>query len=794
MKHKLLLLVLAVLLPTTIFAQSFTATTVEGVEMEFNRNGTQSCKVYKINKDIQGGVTIPSEVQGYRVTTIGEDAFSGCTGLTSVDIPNSVTTIGDYAFAGCTGLTSVIIPNSVITIGASAFYYCTGLSSINIPYSVRTIQTNPFSGCIGLTSIIVEKSNKFYDSREDCNAIINTTLNTLVTGCANTVIPNSVTSINLHAFDGCTGLTSVDIPNSVEIIGNYAFPGCTGLTYINIPNSVRTIGDHAFEGCSRLEVICCNRTDPPSAGKNSFPDGATAIVPSESVSKYKSHLYWKKWKINTFAIVQNTTQTTITLSTVSSLFSNMTVEYNGSIYTPENGIFRIAGLMPATTYNMNTTWKHGDTNWSGTLTVSTKSVDLNVSAVKKTNVTATLKGSYNAGDASITEHGFENYQAGKDELLVTDLQPGKSYDFMYYVVANGKKITKAITVTTVPVSFSVTATPQVSTCTVTGDYSVIDAIVEDFGFTDYPQQKEISLQGLNPNSEYSRTFYVKIKGGETYTKDVTFTTGTLTLTTQQPKVISAGNVIVAAESNLDDEETNVGFEWRRTDWTNDFASNTGGAVLYNGTMEGYIRNLNTEKLWKFRPYYLSNSGTYYYGDWVGLDPSNTSYFEPTVHTYAKVNIEGNQALVKGYALGGTDKVKIQGFKYWKTAAGANLRETAQHRAAAVPSDAMTEEVAKTGSGQQLMNATLKGLDYNSTYHYVAFVTTEEGDTFYGEEQTFTTGEDPTGIEGIEDGSAVNKPAKVVARYNMNGQRITVPQKGVNILRMSDGTVKKVLVK
>ena len=256
--------------------------------------------------------------------------------------------------------------------------------------------------------------------------------------------------------------------------------------------------------------------------------------------------------------------------------------------------------------------------------------------------------------------------------------------------------------------------------------------------------------------------------------------------TSQPKVVSMGNVIVAAETNLDDEETNVGFEWRRTDWDNNFTSNTGTAYLYDGTMEGYIRNLNTEKLWKYRPYYLSNSGTYYYGDWVGLDPSNTSYFEPTVHTYATINIEGNTALVKGYALTGTDKVTVQGFKYWKSSAAAKGLENGL---TAVPTDALTVEA----SGQ-VMTASLTGLDYSSTYHYVAFVTTAEGDTFYGEEQVFSTADDPTGIEDIYAEAAGEAAVTVVARYNIKGERIDTPQAGVNILRMSDGTTRKVWVK
>jgi hypothetical protein len=156
------------------------------------------------------------------VTSIGDRAFSGCTGLTSIEIPNSVTSIGSYAFYECSGLTNINIPNSVTSIGRYAFYHCSGLTSINIPNSMTSIGSDAFYYCTGLTSIN---------------------------------IPNSVTSIGNNAFRGCTGLTSIEIPNSVTSIGNYAFRDCTGLTSINIPNSVTSIGSSAFYGCTGLTSI-----------------------------------------------------------------------------------------------------------------------------------------------------------------------------------------------------------------------------------------------------------------------------------------------------------------------------------------------------------------------------------------------------------------------------------------------------------------------------------------------------------------------------------------------------------
>ena len=187
-------------------------------------------------------------------TSIGNSAFSGCIGLTSVTIPNSVTTIGNSAFYGCSGLTSVTIPNSVISIGSSAFSGCSGLTSIIIPNSVTSIGRGIFP-CNGLTNISVESGNSVYDSRNNCNAIIETATNTLIQGCQTTTIPESVTSIGSGAFSACLGLTFVTIPESVNSIGNGAFWDCDGLTSVTIPESVTSIGNGTFSNCSNLTSI-----------------------------------------------------------------------------------------------------------------------------------------------------------------------------------------------------------------------------------------------------------------------------------------------------------------------------------------------------------------------------------------------------------------------------------------------------------------------------------------------------------------------------------------------------------
>ncbi len=166
-------------------------------------------------------VTIPNSV-----TSISRQAFDSSISLTSVTIPESVTSIGNYAFEDCSSLTSITIPNSVTSIGYSAFRGCSSLTSITIPNSVTSIGGTAFEDCSSLASIIVEQGNEKYDSRDKCNAIIETATNTLFAGCKNTTIPESVTTIGNYAFYGCSSLTSITIPESVTSIGDYAFMGC----------------------------------------------------------------------------------------------------------------------------------------------------------------------------------------------------------------------------------------------------------------------------------------------------------------------------------------------------------------------------------------------------------------------------------------------------------------------------------------------------------------------------------------------------------------------------------------
>ncbi|MBO5662013.1 MAG: leucine-rich repeat domain-containing protein [Tidjanibacter sp.] len=228
------------------------------------------------------------------VTSIGKFAFFNCRILASITLPEGVTSIGDGAFWSCSSLTSITIPEGVTSIGSSAFLHCTSLASITIPDSVTSIGNGAFRDCTSLA----EFNGKCASEDGRC-LIVDGVLNSFAPyGLTEYTIPEGVTSIGLGVFENCSDLVSITMPNSVTSIGKSAFYCCSSLASITMPNSVTSIGMTAFYQCSSLAEVYCKPTTPPRGGYSMFGNNASGrkiYVPSGSVEAYKTAEKWSDY-------------------------------------------------------------------------------------------------------------------------------------------------------------------------------------------------------------------------------------------------------------------------------------------------------------------------------------------------------------------------------------------------------------------------------------------------------------------------------------------------------------------
>jgi len=232
-----------------------------------NANNTITITGYSVAGGPVGSLTIPSNISGLTVTSIGAAAFENCASLTSVTIPDSVTSIADYAFFNCYSLASLTIPGSVTSIGGDAFAFDSGLTSVTIADGVTSIGEQAFmddSALTGSLTIPGSVTNIGADAFNDCFFLTNVTMG------------NGVLSIGEDAFYSCASLTSLTIPGSVTSIGEEAFDGCSGLTSVTIGSSVTNIGDFAFVNCTSLTSVYF-MGNAPAVGPDVFEnDAATA--------------------------------------------------------------------------------------------------------------------------------------------------------------------------------------------------------------------------------------------------------------------------------------------------------------------------------------------------------------------------------------------------------------------------------------------------------------------------------------------------------------------------------------
>lgn len=753
---------------------------------------------YNVNYKYTGDLEIPQSItynnEKYDVTSIGSNAFNNCGNLTSIQIPNSVTSIGGFAFYNCSNLTTINIPEGVTSIGDRAFNGCSSITTIDIPNSVTSIVTligsATFLGCEQLTAINVSGDNANYQSID--GILYNKDLTTLLcypaakSGDETFFVPTSVTEIGSYAFAHCKNLTSIIIPSSVSKVGDGVFREGSLKNYCFLG----MLDYYEFLYCipeNSIIYICKSEIDKI---KDFCP---RSVEVNELKFYYPSDVQCKLGAIS-FNIARNELPEFINSYVSASLTS---VKFGDTEITPdENGRYTVSGLNSDTPYGITVTCKMSDgKDFIFTQTESTKKPSITMSRTGRTLTTMTFTVDAESDETCVlTGKGvyvdYEgDYYCTGDKVVVRGLAPNRGYYVTPFAVYGEARVLGDrdwVWYRTASVQPSVTANVGPTSISVIGSYKKGDAHVSETGFTGQGTGNSLLLTGLTPNTSYTVEYYVKTEDGGMETAKEKFTTSKLELTTLQPRCVSSSCAIVAAETNMGDDEVNAGFQWKKYDAPESLKPSEGYAAIYNGQLEGYIKNLQSSSYYNVRAFYKSAEGKYYYGDWVTFDPSDFSYFEPTVHTYAATDVTHNSVRVKGYVLAGTENIDEQGFEYWPVNGSATNALRVQATTKAAVSDVQT--VLATG---QVMTAELRDLQPETTYCCRAFVRTATG-TVYGEEQTFTTEADLTGIDYIVTEEAATPT--VTGYYDMLGRKSATPHHGVNIVRYSNGTTRKVFMK
>ena len=775
-----------------------------GIDAFYNCSGLTSITIPNSVTSIGNGafqecsglvsINIPNSV-----TSIGVSVFQGCKSLTSVIIPNSIKTINKWAFQDCSSLASVILPSSVKQLEDYAFAGCCSLTSIDIP-SYLSIGNYCFSGCCSLSSInIPHNANVGFGNAafDGCSSLSSIYIPNSVTSIGNITfrncvsltsieIPSSVTHIYWGAFSGCSGLKSITIPNSVQTIYNGAFSGCTSLQSLAIPESVTYIGEKAFDGCELEPLLIYG---DPRFEKETFSGLSSESViyfKAESISRLQNNEIMREHNMLPIdrpygiKIKQNYLMgTRIELvpnpyvffhSTFQSLTVNDKViepSVDGS-YTADFIYYIYNTNLPSVItneYKIQLNYTDGSSYY---IKRKTKPLHTNNRKINNTQTTLHIDIYADVDELSKVKECNLNFLGNKYTITIpseqndsvcqysfefNNLTPGRKYSYNYSVVyENGFEFSRkeeSMTQKINPIIYLQESSPTTIKCR--GSYDLIDAHLLSASFKGYETDgQQLVLTGLSPNSKYNITYCVKTVEGSTDEVTKTISTATLKMNNLPPKVSNKGEAIVCAETNIVDIEQNVGFEWRKIDAPNEIASKSGLGVIYEGTIEGVIKNLDANSYYKVRPFYESNSGERYYGEWIGFDPSDFSYYEPTVHTYSIVEVHEGIAMLSGYVLQGSDEILEQGFEYWFSSP--------------VHARAPQGTVMIVKSTGQRMTAQINNLQEGAIYGYRAYVKTVKGTT-YGEEMTFST---PM-LSGIEE-TVVDCPVAFDV-FNISGQKV-----------------------
>ena len=712
-----------------------------------------------------GCTSLESITLGENVKTIGSSAFYRCLNLESITLSENLTIIRSTTFQGCAKLKSIIVPNKVESIERSAFLDCTSLESVILGENVRTIGEKAFFECSSLKSITLP--NKVYDIGSSafayCSSLESATLGENLTiirsrtfiECAklkSIIVPNNVDSIERAAFNNCTSLESVTLSENLKTIGYGAFSNCSSLKYIEIPNNVIDIESDSFYGCSNLDSI--------SFGVNISDIGSQAFYKCVNLSKVNIKDIGKWCEVVFHDYSSNPLCYAHNLYVNDEYIKNLIIP-NGTEIIRKNAFINCLNLE---SISIPSSMKTIYNSFSGCK---------NLNKIFITDLSAWCKidfNNYEANPLSVAHNLYLNDESIKDLIIPSDVISIENYSF--YGCTGLSSVTIHANVSSLGASVFEGCNTSVfllhqeqfsmgKDCFKTDHVYGFSCVIQEesgFSFLQYDNpiikiySNGIKLEGIelnnyddevvsyeflgidseeNPsyfcaeNKNHILYYVIYTSKGHSIKGSYKFHTPPTELNTLSPKVVNEGEVVVGADTNLMDETPNCGFEWRKTDAPDVVQSKTGEAIIFEGKMEGIIKNIDASSFYKVRPYYQKEDKSKMFGSWIGFDPSDFSFFEPTVHTYYYVQIENGIAKLVGYVMQGSDDIIEQGFEYWPVyESNTNIF--------GVPNYEITKV---TGSGQR-MEVELKNLLSDTKYGYRAYVQTNKGTT-YGEEYEFT---------------------------------------------------------
>ena len=760
-----------------------------------------------------GDFIIPSEVNysgvTYKVTSIGDKAFLRCDNLPSVYIPATITNIGASAFNQCHKLTTITIPNSVTTIGESAFRMCWDLEgTITIPNSVKSIGSFAFDAGGKITSIIigsgvssigesafesnnvesiiVDDKNTTYDSRDHCNAIIETASNKLISGCNTTIIPESVRTIGKDAFNECEKLQSLEVPNGVVSIEDFAFYCCEKLTSLSLPNSLISIGN-AFSACRNLTTLTIPRS-VESIGDYLFIETdenlditilSTALqissykflsyIPeSSTISAYKSQTdkirtYWKGTLNELDDIIHitniNTGLTSCSFKvTIDDGYEIMKITSDQGNVSQNNNSVTISNtrqyqaVYVTIQYKDKTTeqtYKHNQ--YVGTTKYTSYDESIGIEYLwsngqqTQTSLTFAVKVPSTINIERIAEWGVQEkygkyYPCDESGIAkVSDIHSwdsdgkGTRHQFKAYVLLKGQDrgyesdyivaYNKSLE-PSIKISFNNAASFTATVGWAKGDAEITNQYLklDDNDFIEITENTT-EFGFYEPLSTHTLTYQIKAYGVR-YSTSKEFRMPGVEWSDGESIALSTTSARLKYGVNLPDDAVGTGFEWRRIDAPDLVASSTVGCICVDGYLVGTLNNLNPDVYYKFRPFYKSPAtGTTYYGDWVGIFTGDaTVFFEPEIIT-SLPQVKETSATLHGYAIQGTETIKAQGFEY--RAVGSATASSVQSQWIQMPSTDAN------------MVVELSDLKPGYTYEYRGYVTTAT-QTYYSPVQQFTT--------------------------------------------------------